>query len=109
MTQYRQHGRADIGRPPWRSPNRVILTAKLPQHQISEKAGRLQRNFTIWVKHEQRAQIRIVVRDVTNVNAAIKQALKEAAERWACDPDTLNIHGIAEGDITDLDPESTSD
>lgn len=108
MTQYR-HRRAEIDRPLWRSPHRVILTAKLPEHQISEKAGRLQRNFTIWVKHKQQAQIRVVARDVTNVHAAIRQALEKAAEEWACDPDTLNIHGIAEGDITDLDPESTSD
>ena len=69
----------------------------------------MQRDFTIWVKHKQRAYIRIVVRDVINVKAAIQQALEEAAQRWGCDPDTLNIHGIAEGDITDLDPESTSD
>jgi hypothetical protein len=52
---------------------------------------------------------RVVVRDVTNVHAAIRQALEKAGQEWACDPETLNIHGIAEGDITDLDPESTSD
>jgi hypothetical protein len=69
----------------------------------------MESNFTIWVGNEHQAHIRIVVRDVTNVKAAIREALKEAAQRWACDPDTLNIHGIAEGDITDLDPESTSD
>jgi hypothetical protein len=68
----------------------------------------MESNFTIWVGNEHQAPIRIVVRDVTNVKAAIREALKEAAQRWACDPDTLNIHGIAEGDITDLDPESTS-
>jgi|HubBroStandDraft_1064217.scaffolds.fasta_scaffold1234201_1 hypothetical protein len=69
----------------------------------------MESNFTIWVGNEDQAHIRIVVRDATNVKAAIREALKEAAQRWACDPDTLNIHGIAEGDITDLDPESTSD
>jgi hypothetical protein len=69
----------------------------------------MESNFTIWVGNEDQAHIRIVVRDATNVKAAIREALKEAAQRWACDPDTLNIHGIAEGDITDLDPESASD
>jgi len=69
----------------------------------------MESNFTIWVGNEHQAHIRIVVRDVTNVKAAMRQALAEAARRWACDPDTLNIHGIAEGDVTDLDPESTSD
>jgi hypothetical protein len=108
MTQYRQHGRADISRPPWRSQNRVIGTAKLRPHQTSEKANRLHRDFTIWVKHKQRTHS-VVVRDVTNVHAAIRQALEKAAQELACDPDTLNIHGIAEGDITDLDPGSTSD
>ena len=108
MTQHRQRGRAEIGRPLWRAPSRVIPTAKLQQHQTSEKADRLQRDFTIWVKHEQRTH-RVVVRDVTNVHAAIGQALDKAAQEWACDPETLHIHGIAEGDITDLDPETTSD
>jgi hypothetical protein len=108
MTQHRQHGRAEIGRPLWRSRNRVILTAKLRQQQPSEKADRLQRDFTIWVKDKQRTH-RVVVRDATNVHAAIRQALDKAAQEWACDADTLNIHGIAEGDITDLDPETTSD
>jgi hypothetical protein len=108
MAQHRQHGRAEIGRPLWQSPTRMILTAKLPKHQTSEKAGRLQRTFTIWVKHKERTH-GVVVRDVTNVHAAIRQALEKAAEEWACDPDALNIHGIAEGDIADLDPESTSD
>jgi hypothetical protein len=107
MTQHRQDKRAEIGRPLWRSPNRAILTAKFRQHQTSEKAARLHRDFTIWVKQEQRTQ-RVVVHDVTNVHAAIQQALKEAAQGWACDPESLNIHGIAEGDIADLDPESTS-
>lgn len=68
----------------------------------------MQRSFTIWVKHTQRIHP-IVVRDVTNVHAAIRQALEKAAEEWACDPDSLNIHGIAEGDITDLEPGNTSD
>jgi hypothetical protein len=86
----------------------LILTAKLRQHQTSEKADRLQRDFTIWVKHKQRTH-RVVVHDATDVNGAIRQALEKAAQVWACDPDTLNIHGIAEGDITDLDPESSSD
>jgi hypothetical protein len=108
MTQYR-HRRAEIDRPLWRSSNRVILNAKNRQQRISEKADRLQRTFTIWVKHTQQAQIRVVARDVTNVHAAIRQALEKAAEEWACDPDTLNIHGIAEGDITDLDAESILD
>jgi len=75
---------------------------------MSEKADRLHRDFTIWVKQEQRTH-RVVVRDVTNVHAAIQQALKEAAQSGACDPESLNIQGIAEGDITDLDLESTSD
>jgi len=108
MTQYR-HGRADINRPLWPSPHRVILTAKLPEHQISERDGRLQRNFTIWMRNEQQAQTRVVARDVTNVHAAIRQALEKAAEEWACDPGTLTIYGIAEGDITDLDAENSSD
>jgi hypothetical protein len=63
--------------------------------------------FTVWVRSEQGAQIRVVVRDVNNVNSAIRQALEQAAQEWACDPDTLTIYGIAEGDITNL--ENTSD
>lgn len=69
----------------------------------------MQSKFTIWVRNERREQTRIVVRDATNVNAAIRQALDEAATGWACDADTLTIYGIAEGAITDLDhPENTS-
>ena len=68
----------------------------------------MQRDFTIWVKHKQRTH-RVVVHDVTDLNVAIRQALEKAAQEWACDAETLNIHGIAEGDITDLDPENTSD
>jgi hypothetical protein len=108
MAQHRQLGRAEISRPLWRSAARTIPTAKLHTHQISEKAGRLQRTFTIWLKYKRRTH-RVVVREVTNVHAAIRQALEKAAEEWACDPKSLNIHGIAEGDITDLEPESTSD
>ena len=69
----------------------------------------MESNFTIWVRNQNQAHIRVVVRDVTNVKAGIREALKEAAQKWGCDPETLNIHGIAEGDITDLDPESSSD
>jgi hypothetical protein len=69
----------------------------------------MESNFTIWVRDKQRAQIRIVVRDVTDVNAAIRQALEKAGQEWSCDPNTLTIYGIAEGDITDLDPEHSSD
>ena len=108
MTQHRQHGRAEIGRPLWRSPNRVTLTTRLQQHQISEKADRLHRDFTIWVKQEQRTH-RVVIRGVTNVHAAIQLALKEAAQSWDCDPKNLSVYGIAEGDITDLDLENSSD
>lgn len=69
----------------------------------------MENNFTIWVGNKHRAKIRIVVRNAINVNAAMQQALEKAAQSWACDPDTLNIHGIVEGDIADLYPESTSD
>jgi hypothetical protein len=69
----------------------------------------MESKFTIWVRNEHRAQIRIVVRDVTDVNVAIRQALEKAAQDWACDPDTVTIYGIAEGDISDLDPEGSSD
>ena len=65
--------------------------------------------LTNWVRNEQRAQIRIVVRDVTNVDLAIREALKPAAQKWARDPKTLTIYGIAEGDITNLDSESSTD
>jgi hypothetical protein len=78
-------------------------------HQISKKDGRLQRNFTIWVRNERQAQIRVVARDVTNVHAAIRQALEKAAEKWACDLGTLTTYGIAEGDTTEIDPKSGSD
>jgi hypothetical protein len=71
--------------------------------------GAMDNKFTIWVRNEQRAQMRIVVRNVTNLNAAIRQALEKAALEWARDPDTLTIYGIAEGDVTDLEPESSSD
>jgi hypothetical protein len=69
----------------------------------------MESKFTIWVRNEQRAQIRIVVRDVTNVDLAIREALEQAAQKWACDSNTLNIYGIAEGDITNLDSESSTD
>src|ERR1700733_2092110 len=107
MRQHRHHGRAEIGHPLWQSPGHAILTAKLRQPQIGEKADRLHRDFTIWVKQEQRTH-RVVIRDVTNVHAAIQLALKEAAQSWDCDPKNLSVYGIAEGDITDLDPESSS-
>lgn len=68
----------------------------------------MENRFTVWVGNRHRANIRIVVRDATNVNAAMQQALEKAAQRWACDPDTLSVHAIVDGDITDLDPESTS-
>jgi hypothetical protein len=69
----------------------------------------MESKFTIWVRNEQRAQIRIVVRDVTNVDLAIREALEHAAQKWACDSTTLTIYGIAEGDITNLDSESSTD
>jgi hypothetical protein len=69
----------------------------------------MEKKFTIWVRNRQQAHVRIVVRDVTDVKAAIEQALEKAAQGWACDPGTLNVHGIAEGDITDLGSENTSD
>jgi hypothetical protein len=65
--------------------------------------------FTIWVRNEQRAQIRIVVPDAPNVSAAIEQALDKAAQEWACESDILTVYGIAEGDITNLEPEGSSD
>jgi hypothetical protein len=65
--------------------------------------------FTIWVRNEQQLQIRVVVHDAIDVNVAIRQALEKAAQEWACDPGSLTIYGIAEGDITDLDPEDSSD
>jgi hypothetical protein len=69
----------------------------------------MESKFTIWVRNEQRAQIRIVVRDLTNVDLAIREALEQAAQKWACDPNTLTVYGIAEGDITNLDSESSTD
>jgi hypothetical protein len=69
----------------------------------------MESEFTIWVRNEKRATIRIVVRDITSVNAAIRQALEKAARRWECDPGTLTIYGIAKGDITNFDPENSSD
>jgi hypothetical protein len=69
----------------------------------------MESNFTIWVRNTRGAQIRIVVRDATDPRSAIRQALEKAAQEWACDPATLTIYGIAEGDITNLDPESSSD
>jgi hypothetical protein len=68
----------------------------------------MESRFTIWLRNEQQLQIRVVVRDVANVDAAIRQALEKAAQKWACDPGTLSIYGIVEGDITDLDPEKSS-
>jgi hypothetical protein len=69
----------------------------------------MESKFTIWVRNEKRATIRIVVRDITNVNAAIRQALEKAAQQWECDPETLTIYGIAKGDITNFDQENSSD
>jgi hypothetical protein len=66
----------------------------------------MESKFTVWVRNEHGAQVRIVVRNVPDVNAAIRQAIEKAAQEWACHPDTLAIYGLAEGDITDLDPES---
>jgi hypothetical protein len=65
-----------------------------------------QRTFTIWVRSEQQVQTRIVVYGATNVNAAIRQALDQAARAGPCDAETLTIYGIAEGDIADLDRET---
>jgi hypothetical protein len=69
----------------------------------------MESKFTIWVRNVHWAQIRIVVRDLDDVNAAIRQALEKAAKEWACDPDTLTIYGVAEGDVTELNRESRSD
>jgi anti-anti-sigma regulatory factor len=68
----------------------------------------MESNFTIWVRNARGAQMRIVVRDVTDVNTAIQQVLKKAAQEWGCHPATLTIYGIAEGDITSVDPGSSS-
>jgi hypothetical protein len=65
-----------------------------------------QRKFAVWVRSEQQAQTRIVVSDGTNADAAIRQALDQAARVRSCNADTLTIYGIAEGDIADLDGEN---
>lgn len=67
----------------------------------------MESKLTIWVRNEHREQIRVVVCDVTDVNEAIQQALEKAAREWACDPGILTIYGVAEGDITDVYPESS--
>jgi hypothetical protein len=74
--------------------------AGLTTASTGARDGTVASKFTVWIRNEQRAQIRIVVRDVTNVNSAIRQVLEQAAQEWACDPDTLTVYGIAEGDIT---------
>jgi hypothetical protein len=85
------------------TPNRFILVGDLLLYQ----QGRGRSMFTIWVKNEKRAQTRlIVVCDATNVNAAMREALDQAAKSWACDANTLTIYGIVEGDISDLEPKN---
>jgi hypothetical protein len=79
-----------------------------PHHRHQLGIWCMGNKFTVWVGNEHRAKIRIVVRDASNVNAAMQEALERAAQSWACDPETLNINGIAEGDITELDPDGTS-
>ena len=55
--------------------------------------------YTVWVKNGQLGEKLVVVCDAPDVNAAIQQALEQAARNWECGTDILSVHGIAEGDV----------
>ena len=55
--------------------------------------------YTVWVKNGQLGEKRVVVCDAPDVNAAIQQALEQAARNWECGTDILSVYGITEGDV----------